>query len=429
MKSLISKFSFSAVLVAGAVSCSQSDFKGGNSPAKKPAQRAEASPCDPTKDQNCQPQPSAAPPEASQPADTLDSGGGNLELLQQEAVFAVRNVACSLCHGNIESNIITDFAATTGQKSTATAFASLMHLSKRGDVRIAGNLLIPKISTAMYASAVTGGISNCAETGPVQNESNFVNTPLVESVKKCFEPKATWTSGSGSHIVEKQSISINPVNDPNKIRAIADQAALAQQGYAPAQGGSISPVTGNKSSGFKLTGAVTCDGAVVFDAPIYIKAVQITSKGSCRIYSTGSIFVFGGLSSSTGNIQLMSSTYVGFDTSLATINYRFGKGGNVWVGNYQFSTGSAASMGSAIVADMNKVGAQGEVGDGAIAYDHFAISAPLVFSKSTGQLTGVMVAEMFLGPIGASKFAFDQSFAGGAVKLFPEISQPLVEIK
>ena len=43
----------------------------------------------------------------------LESTDGGVSLNKHEAVFAVRNLSCTLCHANVEANIISDFGKKT----------------------------------------------------------------------------------------------------------------------------------------------------------------------------------------------------------------------------------------------------------------------------------------------------------------------------
>ena len=234
--------------------------------------------------------------------------------------------------------------------------------------------------------------------------------------------------------MEKSKISINPINSPEEIRKLVDKEILAKQKYALTKDSVLTGIPTDLSKGIKLTGKFNCEGAVVFDAPVYIKAADITSTRGCRIYSTGSIFIFGGLKvsgSDASNIQLMSPTYVGLDVSQAVLNGRFGKTGTYWVQSITFSIGSWLTAYNAITQDMTTSGALADAGEGNIDYSRIAISAPIVFARNKGTTSGVIIAEFFLGPIGNTKFKFDTVFrsATTTVSIFPEISKPLVEIE
>ena len=59
-----------------------------------------------------------------------------------------------------------------------------------------------------------------------------------------------------------------------------------------------------------------------------------------------------------------------------------------------------------------------------------AAAAPVVYSKSSGQFSGLIIAEQFLGKIGSLSFAFDPVFKPreSAPALFPEIKSELVSV-
>ena len=367
----------------------------------------------------------------------LESTDGGVSLNKHEAVFAVRNLSCTLCHANVEANIISDFGASADENSSAIAFASIMHVRNIGardnsKTSISGDFLIPKTDISVYSAGTTSGKSNCTPAGSLSS-GPYSKIPLLANLSDCLGSTIVW-GASSQKFVEKSKISINPINSPEEIRKMVDKEILAKQKYALTKESVLTGIPTDLSKGIKLTGKFNCEGAVVFDAPVYIKAADITSTRGCRIYSTGSIFIFGGLKvsgSDASNIQLMSPTYVGLDVSQAVLNGRFGKTGTYWVQSITFSIGSWLTAYNAITQDMTTSGASADGGEGNIDYSRIAISAPIVFARNKGTTSGVIIAEFFLGPIGNTKFKFDTVFrsATTTVSIFPEISKPLVEIE
>jgi hypothetical protein len=94
----------------------------------------------------------------------------------------------------------------------------------------------------------------------------------------------------------------------------------------------------------------------------------------------------------------------------------------------EFSRGTGAQVYTLIKADGAKLGINSLKGSGSFAYSHIAATAPVVYSRSSGKFTGVIIAEQFLGKIGALSFNFDPIFKPGdnALPLYPEIKAPLV---
>ena len=95
--------------------CSNSNFSGATGLAKGTKHK---------------PQPDPKPD--SEHTTQMESVDGGVSLNKHEAVFAVRNLSCTLCHANVEANIISDFGASADENSSAIAFASIMHVRNIG---------------------------------------------------------------------------------------------------------------------------------------------------------------------------------------------------------------------------------------------------------------------------------------------------------
>ena len=169
------------IVVSSTIGCSNQEFAGDN------AKKIIKPPCTTkakSKDKGCPPPPPPPPPPPVQ---------------THEAVFAVRNLACALCHATVDSSVISDFAATTTDGGSAQALANMFFVVKHGDSQtkkpeIRGKFIVPDVQTSTYASSVTAGKSNCAYSGLNLANSTYVKTSLVEALKTCVEPFMTWGS-------------------------------------------------------------------------------------------------------------------------------------------------------------------------------------------------------------------------------------------
>jgi hypothetical protein len=304
---------------------------------------------------------------------------------------------------------------------------------------IKGKFIVPDVQTSTYASSMTAGKSNCAYSGLNLANSTYVKTSLVEALKTCVEPFMTWGSAT-EKFVKKTTVAINPVSSPDEIKAIAsaEAANLASAGFTAIGTSTVEGITGSKLTGFKSSAAVKCEGAVVFDGPVLLKDTTISTQKGCRIYSTGSIFVFGQLNvkgpDDSAHIQLMSPLFIGFDIS---INNMEGRLTHTLNAKQVFSRGSGLAVAKLIEADANLIEAakknNAEVlppGGGSSSYKRVAAAAPVVYSKSSGQFSGLIIAEQFLGKIGSLSFTFDPVFKPreSAPALFPEIKSELVSV-
>ena len=218
------------------------------------------------------------------------------------------------------------------------------------------------------------------------------------------------------------------------IKALWDSGSKQPSGHSLLGAANIQGLTGSTASGYQLSGKFQCDGAIVVDAPVSLVGVELTGAGSCRLYSTKAIFVFGGIkyADPKGSLQLMSSVYIGVDIAYGTAYARLvgERGGyGAYFNRTDFSVGNLTSFVEKIKADAELLGVAAR-GEGRHDYERIAMSAPVVFSRSTGAIKGSILAELFIGVIGATKYAFDPIYSTdpGSVVLWPEIKTALVEI-
>ena len=390
------------------------------------------------------------------PSSTVEEGTITpLSSLQtHEAVFAVRDISCALCHAKVNASIISDFGIASGQVSAVSAMHDLMLVvNKRTDAKtyfidenppeFSGKFIVPTGDISIGQNYLgTDQTLNCGiEAGTLA--TTVTKTSLINSLKKCVEPKFKWSADS-QKFVAKEKVEINPVSSPADVKALADQSVISSKGFAPVAGATIEGITGNATSGFKAAAAVKCEGAIVFDGPVLLQNTVINTQKGCRIYSTGSIFLFDAVTvagpEDTANLQLLSPLYVGLDMPIlgqchpswtgctkgeGVLEHRLVTyGGRL----HEFSRGTGAQVYALIKADGAKLGINSLKGSGSLDYSHIAATAPVVYSRSSGKFTGVIIAEQFLGKIGALSFNFDPIFKPGdnALPLYPEIKAPLV---
>ena len=255
----------------------------------------------------------------------------------------------------------------------------------------------------------------------------------MQALRRCIEPNFIWGAAS-KRFVEKSKVKIYPLSNGAVIKALWDSGSKQPSGHSLLGAANIQGLTGSTASGYQLSGKFQCDGAIVVDAPVSLVGVELTGAGSCRLYSTKAIFVFGGIkyADPKGSLQLMSSVYIGVDIAYGTAYARLvgERGGyGAYFNRTDFSVGNLTSFVEKIKADAELLGVAAR-GEGRHDYERIAMSAPVVFSRSTGAIKGSILAELFIGVIGATKYAFDPIYSTdpGSVVLWPEIKTALVEI-
>jgi hypothetical protein len=378
-------------------------------------------------------------------------------LQNHEAVFAVRNLSCALCHSKVDSNIISDFGIGSGDITADESMRDLLTVVniKEGTPgnpyyiathppEFSGKFIVPAGDVSIGKNYLEADQTlNCSIAASTMS-TTMTKTSLIGALKKCVEAKFKWAADT-EKFVAKEKVEINPVSSPSEVKALADQNLISAKGFAPLAAATIDGITGSASTGFKAAAAVNCEGAIVFDGPVLLQNTVINTKKGCRIYSTASIFIFDAVTVSgpaeSANLQLLSPIYVGFDmpvmgqcnadwtdclTGEGILQWRLVTYGG---GRLQkFSRGTGAEVYAAVKADGTKLGINSLKGSGNKDYSRIAVSAPVVYSRSAGKFSGVIIAEQFLGKIGGLSFGFDPVFKAGenAPSLYPEIKSPIV---
>lgn len=377
----------------------------------------------------------------------------------EHAVFAVRDLGCAMCHAKVDSNIITDMMAGSDGKSEHQSLESWLYMSQHEKIlaanqnftqaqltpaAIQGRIIVPK-TNVQHDGAITTVTTNtpdksrCISSVKGVNDINLslpassVAISIKETMDKCVTPYVTWGAGS-SKVEERDTVLIDPPATALEITAIASRKNIllthggitALPSYdATSNDANLRPIA--KHSGFvltngavKITGAATCEGALLIDAPVYFDNVNLRTVKGCRIYATASIFIKGKLEVvNTGSsesakdvaaLMLMSPTFIGFHIPVTMIDARLKHPINL---NKTFRAGTPAAIVSKISTDAAKAGFPEFTADemngtaAAIDYRRIVATAPVVYSRMKGQFSGAIVAEHFMGKIGSLSFMFD----------------------
>jgi hypothetical protein len=129
------------------------------------------------------------------------------------------------------------------------------------------------------------------------------------------------------------------------------------------------------------------------------------------------------------NLQLLSAVYIGFEIGL---DHALGRVRHEAVDLQKFSVGSSGDVAKLIDTDARLAGVDKIPGSGNVNYNRLAATAPVVYSRSSGSFTGVIIAEQFIGRIGSLSFKFDPVFAAqeeNQVIFYPEIKSSITTVK
>lgn len=287
---------------------------------------------------------------------TLSAGINTVIPIIQPAL-AVRASACVMCHADVKSNIITDLGYNGDSKGRDYYFgknipnnvdANKMHDgavfnnanygsgiafdykwndgSIYGDDKafnVLGNwaqlklesgkkVLIPKGAGVPSAPAAMSGATTLKDyllqrfslspypsttTAQIAEYSNvFIGAPTAARLRTVFGLDAASTTLGVTYV-----------------KSAADSAALA----------GLSTV----GASIRNTGNLVCEGDVLVNGPLLLKNLTVDSRTGCRIYATGSVFVYGTIS------------YVGISAANAVTNTAYAKN------SLQISSSKAILMG------------------------------------------------------------------------------------
>lgn len=401
------------------------------------------------------PAPCCVPPPKPLDAQTFD-----------HAVFAVRDLGCAMCHAKVESNIVTDFMNGGSALTTHQALESwtyMLHLQKRDNFahdpapEISGRIIVPKAQLSQDKSPLLKGSPGRCDTYIKTTDAQKTMTAATATVDlkqvldRCVTPHVKW-GASSEKIQVRDTVHIAPPTSAQEIMSIASKSGLL-----PVSGG-VTPLRSFEAlalnstnpsqwpmatqSGFNttparpgavvVTGEASCDGALLIDAPLFFNNAKIKTSTGCRIYTTASIFVKGSLEivntgatdgsrADLASLMLMSPDFIGFHIPLAQVEDRLGHGINKLK---TFTKGTTAAIAAKIKSDAVKVNypaftdAEANGTGAAISYNRIVATAPVVYSRMTGSFSGAIIAEHFMGKIGALSFTFDQVF--DRAPFFPE---------
>lgn len=384
--------------------------------------------------------------------DGTTTPGEALSITTLQPALAVRAMACTTCHANISSNIITDFGygnsfyfgtqtvtgiswnsgsayGDHGAFSTATAPAGAW---TSATIESSATIYVP---SETLPSAVSG---EAAFKGTVDTIADYLNFMLIQP-----------GGGSTQAPPKVQSLSRIYIGAPTaaQIRSVFNNPST-DSSYVPAKTTSpaLSGLTRAAANVFLVDGNMTCDGDLFIDGTILLSNVNLTTLGGCRIYTTGTAFISGPISyassPATSSLQISSSRaismglgtytescnaaeyavlqdYVPNSTDSVAIRFR-----DMWTVPGYFTRDGIAPVtrGQSVVADGASIRAYHVLQDAtcetqgrAVTYQHLLLNAPNIQSRYTGDFDGAIIAEVFIGALGNFKYTFDPIFSSTSV--------------
>lgn len=189
---------------------------------------------------------------------------------------------------------------------------------------------------------------------------------------------------------------------------------------------------------------IVCNGDYVLEGTLFLRGITVETSQSCRLYVSGTVFLdFAQTSSSAGrqgiqylssnslaNLQIASGSAVIIGMGKCTIEGRLGKGvgGAGALNPVQSDFERIVSAGIGAPQDLdNCIGDQENSIKSRVHVDRLLLAAPVVHSRSTGNVVGTVIADSAMFSLGG--FVFKPSDVLAQVSVLPLLSKlKLIEI-
>lgn len=376
--------------------------------------------------------------------------GNRLNFLKP--ALALRAPSCTMCHANIQANLITDFGYGNyflkGDDPNTTSGYYLDHGLKENG---AGS-----VATMNLASTSEVIVPRADISGPMKTISG---QPTLAGYMRARMGASSYpgTQAAVSRVREVSSVYIGAPTAARLLEAFrvgSQDGALTYLANNADQPVAFSGISRGSDGIFRNTGVVQCDGDLLLQGTVHLNALQVKTDSGCRIYSTGSIFVSNGLnvmalsSGTDHNLQLVSARAIAvglgslFDASGAfcettaggwyRTNYDAGDRVNAvnsltahleMHAHMSFTRAYATpslsiSFMKSVVNEAVPLGlrdATCEPGGRNKALSRVLLNAPRVDSRYNGNFSGAIIAEISTLSVGSFKFSFDPVFERVAI--------------
>lgn len=341
--------------------------------------------------------------------------GGFISVFKPALV--IRGMGCIMCHGRVESNIVTDFGlgspyyfgANTPGLSPLNGNVYGDHAQNWATAKVWGKLIVP--SAALSYGSVNTTIAR------------YLRSKLAAPDAQTLPP-----------VVEEKGIMY--IGAPTVARILEVGGAMPS---SHPQWKHISYPSGVDVTGIRLApgnqyventpGAeMVCAGDLIVDSVLFLNNLRLrTDNRGCRIYATKSVFIQGPITylgtAPTRNLQITSARAIimglgpgaiggGASNSLSNRLRDFWTRGSYFTRDASGSTQEKLDrivLDGSYIPDLLDASAQVPYGRN-VAFERIFLNAPNYQSRYLGQFKGVIVAEFALGSLGNFSFHFDPVF-------------------
>ena len=345
--------------------------------------------------------------------------------------LAIRGTGCVTCHANVRSQFVTDFGNGSdyfaGRNGGALTFGSGHiygdHHNSWRTANIVGPIIVPKTASELPLSNVNVDLATylraqeATKTAPaavVEKNTVYIGAPTIAQLESRFNISSSVT----------MKYVVNDATSP-----ALNGLSLSGAGY------------------YTNTGEVTCDGDLFLRGTVYLNEPVIRTKNGCRIHATGPIFLQKGPSyvnlgspeaANNTNLQLVSASVIVMGVGLShcetddTMWFFKNKRTNplyerllgIWTVKShvtRLSPLDPTAEGTAILAEAGKLtgyqDASCYTGGRSVHLERILLNAPMVQSRLTGNVSGVVITEVALFALSKFSYSFDAVFK--AVPVLP----------
>ncbi|MGZ3803918.1 MAG: hypothetical protein ACXVB4_06900 [Pseudobdellovibrionaceae bacterium] len=387
---------------------------------------------------------------------TPSSTSGSDIIIKLEPALAIRGMGCIQCHGNVDSNILTDFGFKGDGKGNDYYFNQNLGQkwwSSGGIYGDHGN----NFNTMVFSADKSVFVPKAALPSYVASATNL--TTLASYIQSQLS-KAADSVTRNTQVLEKTSVYIGAPTEAD-LTSIFSLSAGDRFKYVK-DNSNASELAGlqDRSTFFENNSVLACEGDLLLRGPLLLQNLQINSRTGCRIHVLGSVFIYGPItfvnSDNNRNIQIMSTKSINMGLGLVKSGNTFCEPNSRWATNStdpsyanpsslltrytdiwtvpsQFVRQSTDpdAFGKSVIAEAQLIEATtGTLYDAScrpegrnVSFDRIVLNAPAIHSRYQGDVSGTLIAEYSLMSLGAFKFKFDPVFI--QVPLFPKVNRKL----
>jgi hypothetical protein len=384
------------------------------------------------------------------------NSGGNDTIVKLEPALAIRGIGCIQCHGNVDSNVLTDFGFNgngQGQDYYFSQQPARTWWNSGGIYGDHGNT----VNTMTFPAGKSVFVPKAALPSFVASATHL--STLADYIRSQFAIAANETTRS-TQVIEKSHVYIGAPTEADLRSAFALSAGERSKYLKTNKDAAALSGLQDRSTFFQNDSVVVCEGDLLLRGPLLLQNLQLNSRTGCRIHVIGSVFIYGPItfvnSEENRNLQIMSSTSINMGLGITKMGNSFCEPTSRWAtaaadpgyingsslltryqdiwtvpGQFVRQSTNPAAFGKSVIAEAQLIeSATGVLYDAAcrqegrnVSFERIVLNAPAIHSRYQGNISGTLIAEYALMSLGVFKFKFDPVFT--RVPMFPKVNKKL----